>query len=120
MSDHVEQELPEVNEQPFVHDQVAIDVLRRGQLGKQRYGTKLQPFNGRDAARDMYEEFLDGACYALQVATEMEALRADLEKVTRERDILAEELKRKLGERDNPKVAGSVTTDLRVKDPFDA
>lgn len=62
--------------EPFIHDQVAADVARRGELGLQRYGTKLQSFNGRRSLQDAYEELLDGACYVLQAKTEVDAVIA--------------------------------------------
>lgn len=48
-----------------------IQVMRqRRQLGIERYGTPLQPLNGRDAVRDLREELLDAVVYAAQVAVE--------------------------------------------------
>ena len=38
--------------------------------GISRYGTGLQPFNGRDALRDLYEELLDAACDIRQAIAE--------------------------------------------------
>lgn len=71
-----DQPMPVVNEEPFIHDRVAADVARRGELGRQRYGTKLQAFNGRRSLQDAYEELLDGACYVLQAKTEVDAVIA--------------------------------------------
>lgn len=71
-----DQPMPAINDEPFIHDQVAADVARRGELGRQRYGTKLQPFNGRRSLQDAYEELLDGACYVLQAKTEVDAVIA--------------------------------------------
>jgi hypothetical protein len=39
------------------------DMQSRHELGIKRYGTPLQPHNGRDALRDAYEEALDLAVY---------------------------------------------------------
>lgn len=51
----------------------AIDALDdRLKLGISRYGQPLQPANGRDAARDAWEEALDGAAYGAQVVWEQE------------------------------------------------
>jgi hypothetical protein len=36
---------------------------QRDQAGKNKYGTRLQPENGRDSLRDAYEEALDLAAY---------------------------------------------------------
>lgn len=43
-------------------------------VGLRRYGRPLQAFNGRDAARDLEDELLDGAAYARQVGRELAAL----------------------------------------------
>lgn len=51
---------------------VRADLEDREQLGIRRYGTPLQPHNGRDALRDAYEEALDLACYLKQVLLEHE------------------------------------------------
>lgn len=46
------------------------DMEARDRLGRERYGTPLQPHNGRDALRDLYEEILDAIAYATQVRLE--------------------------------------------------
>lgn len=61
-----DQPMPTINAQPYVHDQVAKDILARAELGERRYGTKLQPNNGRNALQDAYEELLDAATYVKQ------------------------------------------------------
>jgi hypothetical protein len=80
-----DQPLPIVNDYPFIHDLVIVDFERdriaagdatldrviedvrgRKDLGTKRYGTALQPFNGRDVLRDFYEELLDAAAYFRQ------------------------------------------------------
>lgn len=71
-----DQPMPAVNDEPFIHDRVAADIAARGELGRQRYGTKLQPWNGRRSLQDAYEELLDGACYVLQAKTEVDAVIA--------------------------------------------
>lgn len=60
------QGLPTVNDKPFVQDAVIADIEARKQVGIHRYGTPLQPFNGRNALLDAYEEVLDLACYLKQ------------------------------------------------------
>lgn len=62
--------MPTPNGGPYVHDLVAADLQQRKELGTERYGTPLQPANGRDALRDAYEELLDGACYLRQYIEE--------------------------------------------------
>lgn len=68
-----DQQLPVVNEYPAIQDLVIADIEERREIGISRYGTALQPFNGRDALRDLYEELLDGASYVKQVMVERDA-----------------------------------------------
>ncbi len=49
---------------------VVADMSARHQVGMERYGVPLQPHNGRDALRDMYEELLDARVYWEQVIVE--------------------------------------------------
>lgn len=65
-----EQPAPTKNDRPAVWDLVKADFDARDELGAKRYGTRLQPHNGRDALRDMYEEILDAAVYARQMLYE--------------------------------------------------
>jgi hypothetical protein len=65
-----DQVLPTANEYPCVQDVVIADIEDRKKLGVERYGTLLQPFNGRDSILDWYEELLDGAIYARQLMIE--------------------------------------------------
>lgn len=59
-----EQPAPIPNAHPAVWDLVMADMRARDALGRERYGVRLQPHNGRDALRDHYEELLDAAAYA--------------------------------------------------------
>lgn len=87
-----DQPLPVSSNGPSMHDLVADDVRRRHpggrapeiggvvrdlaarkQLGLERYGSLLQAGNLRDAARDLYEELLDGLVYCKQWLEENEA-----------------------------------------------
>ena len=45
---------------------VIDDMKQRRETGIQRYGTPLQPFNGRNALVDAYQEVLDLAVYLRQ------------------------------------------------------
>lgn len=65
-----DQPLPVPNGELDVQSQVIADIEARRQVGISRYGTALQPFNGRDALRDLYEELLDACCYIKQVLIE--------------------------------------------------
>lgn len=58
-----DQQLPVVNDRPFVQDLVIADVEARRQLGIKKYGTALQSGNGRDMLLDAYEEALDLVIY---------------------------------------------------------
>jgi hypothetical protein len=46
------------------------DIAKRVELGVERYGTKLQTHNGRDALQDAYEEALDQCMYLRQAIEE--------------------------------------------------
>jgi hypothetical protein len=70
MTTHAEQPMPVPNDSPDVQSMVIEDIRRRREVGIQRYGTALQPHNGRDALRDAYEEALDLACYLRQAMAE--------------------------------------------------
>jgi hypothetical protein len=63
---------PVKNTQPCVQDMVIIDIEARKQVGIERYGTVLQPFNGRSALMDAYQEALDLATYLRQLLYEEE------------------------------------------------
>lgn len=65
-----DQPLPVINDAPSVQSMVRADLDAREQVGISRYGTALQPHNGRDALRDAYEEALDLACYLRQAIAE--------------------------------------------------
>lgn len=61
-----DQPLPENNDLPYVADLVIADIEVRRKIGISRYGTALQPHNGRKTLQDIYEELLDAACYVRQ------------------------------------------------------
>lgn len=65
-----DQPLPTPNDETDVQSLVIEDIRKRRELGITRYGTPLQPFNGRDVLRDLYEELLDAACYVRQAIEE--------------------------------------------------
>lgn len=46
------------------------DMHERDAIGVRKYGTRLQPNNGRDPLVDLYQELLDGAVYAANDAIE--------------------------------------------------
>lgn len=65
-----EQPRPLPNALPAVWSLVQLDMRTRDAIGRERYGTPLQPHNGRDALRDLYEELLDACVYARQALYE--------------------------------------------------
>lgn len=65
-----EQPLPTPTDGAHVHDLVAAELMKRKELGTNRYGTPLQAHNGRDALVDVLDELLDAACYIQQLIIE--------------------------------------------------
>lgn len=47
-----------------------VELEERKREGIAKYGTCLQPFNGRDAAHDLYQEQIDAVQYAKQLCVE--------------------------------------------------
>ena len=64
--DAYDQPLPTPNHGPSMHDLVMEDIKARKALGLRRYGSLLQPHNGRSALQDAYDEVLDLAVYLRQ------------------------------------------------------
>lgn len=61
---------PNLSEKPAVWDLVMDDFSARDREGRRKYGTPLQPHNGRDALVDAYQEALDLAVYLRQAIYE--------------------------------------------------
>lgn len=61
---------PIKNNLPSISELVIQDLRSRKEMGIAKYGVALQPFNGRDALKDAYEEVLDLANYIRQVMYE--------------------------------------------------
>lgn len=72
-----EQPAPVANKRPAVWDLVIEDMKGRDQTGLARYGTRLQPFNGRKALQDLYEELLDAVVYTRQKIEEVTRPKID-------------------------------------------
>jgi hypothetical protein len=70
MTEITEQAPPVPNGATDIQSLVIADIVTRREVGIKRYGTPLQPHNGRDALRDAYEEALDLAMYLRQVIAE--------------------------------------------------
>jgi hypothetical protein len=60
------------NNNPAVWSLVIKDMAERDASGASKYGTRLQPFNGRKALIDLYQELLDAVVYLRQVIYEQE------------------------------------------------
>lgn len=91
------QKKPKVNGHPRVVDLVRTDLDARLRAGIRTYGTPLQPFNGRSALRDAYEEALDLAIYLRQLLFEENhsKMRSDAKKNKRHRGSTRTRSKRK-------------------------
>jgi hypothetical protein len=63
---------PVKNNYPAVWDLVIKDIQDRDQFGQKKYNTRLQPFNGRNVLRDLYQELLDSVVYVRQLIFEQE------------------------------------------------
>lgn len=63
---------PKENNLPHINDLVVTDLNSRKEMGIKKYGTPLQPFNGRKALKDAYEEVLDLALYLRQALYEQD------------------------------------------------
>jgi len=91
-----DQPLPVVNDAPDIQSQVIADIEQRRRVGIARYGTALQPHNGRDSLRDLYEELIDAAMYVKQAMVERDqpipsVVVAELRaKIQRKDDLIAE------------------------------
>lgn len=64
------QPAPQPNDRPNVVDLVVKDLQDRAEVGLAKYGVKLQPFNGRNALMDAYQEALDLCMYLRQAMEE--------------------------------------------------
>lgn len=67
---NAEQPPPVKNDREPVWDAVVRDMVERNEVGKAKYGTPLQPFNGRDCLVDAYQEALDLVVYLKQAIIE--------------------------------------------------
>jgi hypothetical protein len=63
MSGKKDQPNPVKNNMPAAWDLVLADIVKRDKFGEAKYGTRLQPLNGRDGLQDAYEEALDLVVY---------------------------------------------------------
>ena len=76
MSARIDPQVPPVhNVRTPVWDLVIADMHERKEFGRRKYGTFLQPFNGRDALVDAYQEALDLCVYLRQEIEERTAVK---------------------------------------------
>lgn len=68
------------NGQP-IWEMVIEDMKERDLVGENRYGTKLQKFNGRNSAKDAYQEILDFTVYTRQWIEERKEMADVLKEV---------------------------------------
>src|ERR1039458_3225469 len=57
--------------QEKIHHILVEHIKLRDKTGESKYGVRLQPFNGRNAIQDAYEEFLDAVVYLRQALYEI-------------------------------------------------
>ncbi len=76
MSEHGsgEQAAPTLNDQRATWELVIEDMQERHAAGVAKYGTPLQPNNGRNSLVDAYQEALDLAVYLKNAIMEREEL----------------------------------------------
>lgn len=75
----VQQDLIKLTTEHFARDKnndlvsevILRDMKDRDEWGRSKYKTPLQPFNGRDALVDFYQEVLDSAVYLRQFLFEL-------------------------------------------------
>lgn len=70
MTEIHDQPPPVPNDSPAIWALVIADMQDRDKTGLERYGTRLQAFNGRDALVDAYQEALDLVVYLRQAIEE--------------------------------------------------
>ena len=76
-----EQPDPTPNDGTPIWDLVIEDMRTRDYHGRKQYGVPLQPFNGRDALQDAYEEALDLVVYLRQAIEERQLRAAELTEI---------------------------------------
>ncbi|ADD80857.1 gp071 [Rhodococcus phage ReqiDocB7] len=86
------------------------DMKARKEFGLKKYGTALQPHNGRNAIKDAYDEAMDLCVYLAQGQTEGVELRETLDKVVS----IAVSLKARLMHQEKEKNNDSATQSRRT------
>lgn len=100
MSDIKDQPPPKTNNNEPVWNLVVRDMQDRDKLGYERYGTRLQAFNGRNSQVDAYQEVLDLSVYLRQSIEERSKMVEVLKHYASNESngLLARELLSSLGE----------------------
>jgi hypothetical protein len=94
MSDNREfdtQNKPTQNDEEAVWDAVIADFKKRDDFGYKKYGTRLQPFNGRNSLQDSYEEACDLLVYLKQSTIERKQIILLLHEVSKVSSTTTEE-----------------------------
>jgi len=65
---------PTPNANDAIWHLVIQDMHKRDVMGRRKYGTPLQAFNGRDALKDAYQEALDLCVYLRQALRERDGV----------------------------------------------
>lgn len=91
-----EQPKPLANDGPATWELVIKDMQARDQLGRERYGTPLQPNNGRKSLVDAYQEVLDLAAYMRNAIEEQDADKATVIEGMLHYRAMAKELRQQL------------------------
>ena len=63
-----------MNSETPIWDIVLNDINERRLIGRKKYGTELQPFNGRNPAVDAFQELLDLVVYLRQMIIERDEM----------------------------------------------
>jgi hypothetical protein len=82
----------------------------RERKGIETYGRSLETHNGRDAPRDLAEELLDGAQYAIQWGYERQDLLAEIAALRAENIALRSELEREKRQSSHEAIEAGVFT----------
>jgi hypothetical protein len=100
-----DQVIPDGDEaEPDIQSLVILDVQQRRQVGIERYGQGLRPFNGRDTLLDAYEESVDLTTY----------LRSLLEMQRADRERMRQEVSREVHEALGPALGGSLAGVIEI------
>ena len=75
---------PQKNQHRPVYESLIEAIQERACFGLDKYGTHLQPFNGRNALNDALQESLDMNFYLMQKVVELEEQLESVKKICRE------------------------------------